>query len=437
MIGPDGTAPSRAAVEAAARALSVPSREAYGTALPLAPGVLLTEGLSTRLCPAGPSEPLRTVLPRNREHLVQLRSGVARVELMAAVEALPCQPEALSTQEIAELLELLGQANQDEGRAEDARFAYERLLRIAPAHRLGSAAGSGYDQLWNDVKRTQLAARTAPVSLAAAHALRWDGLDVPVSAPTPVDAQPGEHFVQWSEQGQWRGAWVQVGPAGGALTFSDAATSRVLLQDGGRSPAGRATAAVLLAALSRSLGAPAIATVGTADPFEGVHWAGGKLQRWPVEGAVTTGRDRLWLGLTGGYGHVQSAHHVAADLRADVRIVGPFHAGVGVFLLARPSVEGEPGRTLPAVRVGLLLRATRGIARFYGGGTFGVWMWLGETDDPAESRPLVVRPSGMAEVGVDLVPKDGPLFVRLGAAAGYGLGFQVMGSAGIGVRWGR
>lgn len=436
----DGGAPSRAEVVAAGRAIGWKAADLWGTAIPLHPGTTLWRGLVAEPCGGAAAEPLPQIVARSKEHVLQLRSSAALAELQRGAASLPCLAGPADRALLLQFWALLGQAAQDESRPEAARAAYRQLLQLDPGHRLDVAAGSGYDDLWNEVRRESLLAR--PSSLVVFHVGRQvhvDGVAVAERPSVAAEAVPGRHLLQWVADGRWTGAWVMLGAEPGTLVFSDPSSARALLSMDGGDPASRGALAVLLADLRTKLGADSIATVG-GDPYRGVVLRGSGLESWPAEGAITTGRDRVWTGVSGGWAYVQGFHNVQAELRADVRVAGPLHATLGVDLLARPLDPSMSGgsrtSTLPQVFVGLVGRATKGPARFWAGGTFGLWFYLRNLSDVNAATQLAVVPSGLGLVGLDLVPRDGAFFVRLSVAAGYGLGFQCLAGAGVGVRWG-
>ncbi len=447
-----------------AAALGVASTDLVPLSTPFPTGGVFTSGASLEPCAGQSSTPLGLVVDAASSQLRDLRSDEAQATLSSAIEGLPCATEVIDRDTLITTLELLGQAAQDEGDEAAARAAYGQLLAVAPGFSLTSAPGTGYETLFDDVRRTALSSATADVWVQHAEwTVAIDGAPVRTDRGATVRAMPGRHLLQWEVAGALVGVWMTVEEGGVVVIAIEPAD--VLLEgpvDTGR----RLAIEGWLTDKATTADLDGVAVVQTADPLAGYVVRGGAAEAWvaPAEDASAGGPGGsgpaasgvgLRLAVGGGWMLASLASYGDIAAALDVGLVGPLHLRVDFDLgVSQPiSLPGSEldGKTalLPGVGVGVALRRPGGPVQPFGALTVGLWITPGSTNEQAladaleigadvealEARgPVTFR--GWVDGGVDLHPGDSPLLIRLYGGIGYGFGFQARAGAQVGFRVG-
>ena len=453
---------AKGSLGAVANALEVDQDEVEPLAIEAGDG-WYAPGLTFTACGGDAGAELGTTIASAKMQLEGLQSAEALTGLDAAIEALPCAAFPVDPEVLAQALELLGQAAQDESKADVARLAYQRLLAVAPSYRLSSPPGTGYEVLWEEVRADVLAAGVA--SLAVQHDIGdvWlDGGAVEPGWSGTLKLVPGRHLLQWTADGATTGAWIELRRGAAKAALVDAATGyAALLREGPADPGRKLALELWLGELAETAGWQGVAVVQQEGPASGYVVRDGRSQAWQAgdeaPGAAATGVDRLRIALGGGWMLAGGASFGDVALAADVRLVGPLHLHVDADLgisqpIDFPGSEYHGAFTaLPGFGVGVALRPGAGVAQPFAALSLGVWVVPSSFTDEAvaqvgvlgdamsraeiESRgPVTFR--GFLDGGIDLAPGDGPLIVRLSGGVGYGFGFQARAGAQVGVRVG-
>ncbi len=429
---------------------------------------------------AGEASDLAGVVTAARAQLDDLDAGAAQAALSEALQTLPCATTFLDRGLLLESLELFGQAAQDQADEANAREGYESLLTFDPAYALTSAPGTGYEVLWEDVRREVLARGTVDVAVPHASAdLRVDGTAVPASAPAPLRLVPGRHLLQWAEAEAVQTAWLLI-PGDDDPVDDGAPWPRVAMQEAAVAPLlqagpvdlGRQTALRgLLGRLAEARGWDGVVIVQSDAPLSGYLAREGELTSWaaapqevprlgtgPFVAAAQTPFG-VRLGLGGGWLLTSGASYAELSVAADVRLVGPLHArvdvGVGFSQPLRLPGSALDGKIaiLPGFGGGLLVRPAKGLVQPFGAVTAGVWIAPASYTQPAVVEAAAIGASAddvialerrgattfrlFVDGGVDLLPGDGAFFARLSGGIGYGFGFQARAGVQVGFRVGR
>jgi hypothetical protein len=456
VVQADGNAPDDAALAAAAADASLTDV----SPIALTTAGWITTGAAFAPCAGEPGESLADAVAEGRGMVEELNSAKAIARLDAALDAAPCSSTPTTRPNLLAALELLGQAAQDEGRTDIARRAYAQLLGADPGYRLTTPPGTGYDDLFDEVRREANAVRPASVAIqhADAAAVTWNGESIPASAALTTPAAPGRHLLQWWEQGTPRGAWVEV--SGDAALVSAPSGPGWLLAEGPSDAAKQLALTLWLGSVAKDAGLDGIAVVQEA----GGYVVGDGINTWipSVAAAVGSAPPRatapkgteLRLTLGGGYSTVQGFHYGEAVGALDLRLVGPLHVRVEGGAGFSPVDVGDEalGTTvvLPGVGAGVALRPPAGPVQPFGALTAGVFITpdsdkTAAAEDAARSNgdvetvarldvrgPVAFR--GYVDGGVDLLPGDGPLVIRVSGGFGFGLGFLARAGAQVGFR---
>lgn len=421
-----------AGAEAAARAAGI---EGAAVAVSVAAGGWQIDGASLQPCATSDGPRVWQALESAGVLLRDAAFGDAAEQLRSALDAAPCAGTALSADDLVDALEDLGRAAQLASRDELARTAYGQLLALAPDHALRrTPPGAGYEELFLAV-RAEASGNAVPVRVAGPATLWWDGRAVTGAVDTAVP--PGRHLLQWLEGGVVQGHWVDVGPAGAVLVDAPAPSDAA-------DPSGPAWFELV----RRRSSASAVVQVLHRDPLEGLTWDGRRVTAWsaaPTLDGVAMRPDRLRITLGAG-GSVQVSDapwgYVDALAAAEIRLGGPVHLAVegGVSVTPPQTTDHQGGTavfTLPGVGAGIAIRPAVGAIQPFARLTVGVWFVPGRLAIDAERAPPPLAPRIFVEGGVDLVPRPGPVGVRLIGGAGYGHGFQARGGAALVLRLGR
>lgn len=447
-----------------AAAIGVEPSDLQLLALPDATAGWHSAGVSLEACAGQPSTPLGLVVDAASAQLRDLRSDEAQEALSSSIEGLPCVGAFAERTTLVTALELLGQAAQDEGDTAAARAAYEQLLAVDQGFSLTSAPGTGYEVLFDDVRRAALSAGTIEASVQHADwTVAVDGVAVPARSAGTLRLAPGRHLLQWQVQDELVGAW---------LTLEAGAPRVALLAHGyldilGQGPidAGKSVAIeAWLGHVATSADLDGVAVVQAAEPLAGYVVRGGSAEAWAAapEAAVADdpkvarpGGVGFRLAVGGGWMLASLASYGDIAAAADVHLVGPLHLRIDGDLGISQPISMPGGELdgvsvlLPGVGVGVSLRRPGGPVQPYGAISVGLWITPDTYTDPVladaqgigavttdlEARgPVTFR--GFADGGVDLHPGDSPLLVRLYGGIGYGFGFQVHAGAQVGFRAG-
>lgn len=475
----DGTPASEQALATAARGLS----RAVDTLQPVAlPAVTSSWASTLRLTPctaeAAPAE-LAAAVSAARQQISMLDADVAEAALEDAIRRLPCSSEAVDRGDLLAAFEVLGEAAQVAGHEGNARFAYEGLLAVDPSYGLTSPPGTGYDELFNAVRRDFV--NQSPSTLGLHHRIAgeasvlWDGAPIEAASRVPLTSLGGRHLLQWNDGAGLRGAWVEL-PVGGATASLVWGPDRAALLAAGLADVGaRAAVEPLLRAYAGELGVEGIAVLPGAASTSG-YLVGPELAEPWADSALAVGRtmasDRVRLAVGAGYANLQLTHYGDITAAVDVRLIGGVHLRIeGDLALSQPLdgraagyVDQGKVAALPGLGAGVLVHPVRGLIQPFGALTVG--MWIGGLDEDAAARleaalaengavmsqtdqdKLGARHAvdfrGFVDGGVDLVPLGGPLLVRVSAGVGLGMamqpsakvGFQLRAGAAVGVRFG-
>lgn len=469
----DGTAALPADLGSVDQALALAVGAGRAIQIPPVAGAWIPLGAVLQPCKSAPTT-LAASVAEARGLMSQLQEEEAIEILRAAIATAPCGPPGLDRSTVTTALDLLGQAAQDGQKEGIARDAYTRLLALDPAWKLQTPPGTGYETLWNAVRREVLARPLASFALWHQGEVRIDGEAIAAGSTATLELGAGSHWVQWTEGGAAKGQWFSLAP-GTPVGLIASAASPSLLQAG---PTGAGTKALLtlwLGAVAQEQGLDGIAVVaGTGDGGRN-GWVvrGGTLEAW-AESVETQARgvvaDRVRIGVGGGYLRLASYNYGSVHGSAEFRIVGPLHLVVegdlgfseGVRLNnpdadITPDGDGEV-RTLPALGAGALIRLQKGpIQPFVGvtaGATFdppalreGLVDQIAaldpdglSTEDEAAIAELRARPAAVFRVlldgGVDLIPGGGRLVIRPHAGVGWNGGLLVRGGLLVGIRLG-
>jgi hypothetical protein len=469
----DGAAPSPTDLTALDGVFSLPPGTSRPAQLAPAVGAWIPLGTTLQPCASAPGA-LAAAISEARGLLSQLQEADAIDILRNAVASAPCGVDTVERPVLGAALDLLGQAAQDGQKEAVARDAYVRLLAIDPAWRLQSPPGTGYETLWNAVRREVLARPTATFALWHQGEVRVDGEVIPKESAATLSLAAGPHWVQWREDNGWKGMWLQLG-SGVSAGLVATPTREGLLRAGPSGAGTRLLLTALLDRLAQEQGAAGAAVI------EQTHDAGrsgyvvraGALEAW-AESVETQARgvpsDRLRLGVGGGYLRLDQWNYGSVHTSVEVRLVGPLHVVVegdvglsqGVQLNnpeldERPSANGDV-LTLPSIGAGALVRLQKGPIQPFIGATVGASL-----DPPALREPLVeqiasldpdgtqtaddiaiaelrARPAAIFRVlldgGVDLLPGGGRLVIRPHAGVGWNGGLLVRGGLLVGLRFG-
>jgi hypothetical protein len=405
-----------------------------------------------------------------RAQIDDFEPAAAVAILAAALNGVP-RTGPLDRAAYLQALELYGEAAQEAGDPASARTAYRLLLAADPAHEIQVAPGTGYDELYNEVRRemNQRPLVTASIQFERA-TVWWDGQRIEPKA-APLSVQPGRHLLQWNAGNATAGAWIDVEEDTALIWAADA---QALLERGPADAGAQAALGPWLRSLREPLGASAVAVVQSRKPLRGytvtddgiTAWAGG------LE-AIARGMspDRVRIALGGGYaatiesfqdeageGQTLASNFGGASLALDVKVISFLHARVrGDLLVSEPARLGggdeEVVALLPGVTAGVVVHPEKGVIQPWGGVSGGVWIAppgssaaqrqaAADKGVDAGATALVegrgaVTPRVVVEGGIDLVPGGGPLVIRVQAGAGAGFGFEARAGAAVGVRFGR
>ena len=264
-------------------------------------------GLTLVGCESRESVDLAAAVATARTQLSNLDSSDALTGLDAAVETAPCSAEPIRRPDLLVALELLAQAAQDEGKVEAARAALRRLVSSDSAYQLSTPPGSGYEDLWNEIRREIGQVEPVPVAVQHAGEVLLDGELIPAEWTLTAPLLPGPHLLQWRTADTWTGAWVTV-PAGstaGALVEQDAVAA--LLDKGPADTGSRAAIRTWLTAVAGEAGLEGIAVVQDGRGLRGFIVDQGRTGSW---NSLLTGKRRaispavpplaVGIGLAGG-----------------------------------------------------------------------------------------------------------------------------------------
>ena len=475
----DGRPAGDADLASVARALPGSADSLVAIALPL-PSEEWTGTLRTTACADAPAAvALGDVVVAARQQISMLAAEAAERALEEAIRQLPCATGPITRADLLAAFEILGEAAQVAGHEGNARFAYEGLLGVAPGYALTSPPGTGYEELFNAVRRSFV--NQDPTTIGLHHTLPehravvWDGAPVAASSRVPLAALPGRHLLQWTEDGVTRGAWVEL-PAGGVPAALVRSVDRVGLLAQGLSDAGaRAAIEPLLRALAQEVGVEGIVVLAATGDSQGYAVTPESADAWAAS-SLAIGRsmapDRLRLAVGAGYANLQLTHYGDVTAAIDIRLVGPLHLRVeGDLALSQPldgRIAGYDDQdkvaVLPGVGAGVVVHPARGLIQPFGALTAGVWIGaldaeaaasleaalasgglvMGARDRAKLAARHAVDFRGFLDGGLDLVPLGGPLMIRVGAGVGLGLaltpdapvGFQFRAGVAVGVRLG-
>ena len=401
----------------------------------------------------------------------------AEVALEETIRQLPCASTPVARADLLAAFEVLGEAAQVAAHEGNARFAYEALLGVDPSYGLTSPPGTGYDELFNAVRRDFV--NQAQSTLGLHHRMPtdvlWDGAPVEAASRVPLTVLGGRHLLQWTEDGALRGAWVELPGGGAPAALVWAADREALLAAGLVDVGARAALEPLLRAYALELAVDAVAVLPKTGAPSGYVVGPDLAEPWAdsalAVGATMSG-DRVRLAIGAGYANLQLTHYGDITAAVDVRLIGPLHVRVeGDLALSQPldgrsSSYEDQGKAavLPGLGVGVVIHPERGLIQPFGALTAGIW--IGALDDEAAARleaalaadgavmsqtdqdKLAARHAvdfrGFVDGGLDLVPLGGPVLVRVSAGVGLGMamkpeaqvGFQFRAGAAVGVRFG-
>jgi len=438
-----------------------------------------TRGLSATTavtdCAAGPAGvALGALAASSRAQVANLDAGAAQETLEETLRGLHCADSVVLAADLRLALEVLAEAAQVEGNEGNARFTYEALLAVDPGYSLTSPPGSGYRELFNEVRRS-FAGAEATLGLWHTSEAWWDGEAVPARQSAPLGAVPGRHLLQWDAHGVIVGRWVEIEDAEPvAIVLGDAEPD--LLRGGLASAGARAAIEPLLTRWAADAGLSAIAVLPSSGSTSGYFVRDGVATAFAASAnavASALSADRLRVTLGGGYVNIQLAHYADLAFAADLRVLGPLHLRVeGDLAISQPiaAVAGFSGEgsaaVLPGLGVGLAVRPTKGIIQPFGALTVGAWFGARDADAltdldvalaaapgapslSAEDRAILearhpVDFRGFLDGGVDLIPGGGLLVVRVSGGVGLGIamtpeapfGFQMRVGASAGLRFG-
>ena len=420
---------------------------------------------------------LNAIVTAARQQITMLAAEEAEVALEQAIRTLPCAESPVPTADLLAAFEVLGEAAQVAGHEGNARFAYEGLLAVEPGYTLTSPPGTGYEELYNTVRRSFVnqAQSTVGVRHGLAGGVYWDGAAVDPATRVPLTVLAGRHLLQWDAGSGLVGAWVEL-PAGGEAASLVWGPDRTALLAGGLADAG-ATAAIapMLRAVATEAGVDGVAVLPQAGATSGYLVTMEGTQPW-ASASVAVGRamapDRVRLAVGAGYANLQLTHYGDITAAVDVRLVGPLHVRIeGDLALSQPldgRTEGYADQgsvaVLPGVGAGIVVHPVRGLIQPFGALTAGVWIGA-KDEDAAAALDAALAATGrtMSDVdrakfdarhavdfrgfidgGMDAVPLGGPLVIRVSAGVGLGMaltpdapvGFQFRAGAAVGLRLG-
>lgn len=473
----DGTAAPAADVGTAARGLDRSADTLQPLALPESTGVWLSTATLTPC--AGEATPLdlSAVVADARQKIAMLSAQEAEIALEAAIRQLPCASAPVAPADLTAAFEVLGEAAQVAGNEGYARFAYDGLLAIEPGYALTSPPGTGFEELFNVVRREKVNQAQSTVGLHhRVDGVLWNGAAVEASSRVPLSVLAGRHLLQWDDAGVTRGAWVDL-PEGGAPAAIVRAADRTALLAGGLSDAGaRAAIEPLLRSIAEDSALDGVVVIEAAGAFTGYVVTATSAEPWAAaETAIgrSMAPDRLRLTVGAGYALLQLTHYGDVTAAVDVRLIGPLHLRIeGDLALSQPidgrfssSVYEDQGKVavLPGIGAGVVVHPPRGLIQPWGALTAGVWIGaldaeaaaaleaalatgqsvMTDTDRGKLEARHAIDFRGFLDGGLDLIPLGGPLIIRVGAGVGLGLGlsadapgFQFRTGASVGVRLG-
>jgi len=280
VIAADGSAVDDPMLDNVAEALQRPRGSVTPHHIGQPGGALWTVAIDVNECSNPTKVDLAAVVEDARGKLSMLESTSALKELEAAIEVAPCSTSVIDRTDYLLALELLAQAAQDEGKGDRAREALLQLVAAEASYKLSSPPGSGYDDLWTEVRRE--AARMQPVDVAIQHAgeLLLDGELIPAEWTLTAPLLPGEHLLQWRSGSAWTGGRMTVpgGEEGGALVQ---ATSVPLLLNKGPADAGsRAALRAWLLSMAEEAGLDGIAVTQEPRGLRGFVVEGDRTGSW-------------------------------------------------------------------------------------------------------------------------------------------------------------
>lgn len=387
----DAQVPQSADLAAVERALELPAGTARPASLPAATGAFHLIGARLEGCAGSALKP-QAVLDQARDHLRKLEADAAIALLAATLDAVPCSWTGATNQQVATLLDLLGQAAQDAGKDGLARDAYRRLLALSPSWQLLSPPGTGYEVVWTEVRREVLAIPqgTLVVWHGGTGVVRLDGEPVPAEAGATLPVLPGRHLLQWSDGAAELGAWLVLDAGTTRATAIRTDAQGALLSAGGRTTASRQAVEQQLGQLRSQIGADAVAVLTTTGAeAQGYAVDAQGLSPWSLAAeaaTLTIPMDRLRAGIGGGYLLVDRASYAGFDLDLDLRLVGPLHVRIdGTVAVSQPSRLQEDGATedavgngrastLPGLGGGVVLRLPKGVFQPFVAVVGGVWL---------------------------------------------------------------
>ena len=278
------------AVANVAEALERSSDQVRTHPLAAAEGDWWLAGLTLAEC-SGPSEiDLAATVLLARTQLSNLASAAALSGLDDAISAAPCGRELVQRDDLLGALELLAQAAQDEGETERARSALRRLVSSDSAYQLSSPPGSGYDDLWNEVRREVGQVEPVPVAVQHVGEVLLDGQAIPPEWTLTAPLLPGPHLLQWRTPSALAGGWITVpeGSAAGVLVERTAAPR--LLAKGPADAGSRAALRTWLTDVAADAGLDGIAVVQDELGLKGYVVEEGRTGSWNA--LLTRGRSQ-------------------------------------------------------------------------------------------------------------------------------------------------
>ncbi len=471
----DGAAASERDLATSARGLGQPVDTLASVALPAA-GPSWASTLRLTPCSGEPlAADLASAVASARQQISMLDAEVAEVALEEAVRQLPCAANPVVRAELLAAFEILGEAAQVAGHEGNARFAYEGLLAVDPSYSLTSPPGTGFDELFNAVRRDFVNQAQSTVGIHhRIEGVLWDGAEVPAASRVPLSALGGRHLLQWSEAGVVHGAWVEL-PTGGAPAGVVWAADRQSLLAAGLADVGtRAAVEPLLRSYAAELGVDGLVVLAQTGASSGYAVGPEGATPW-AESAVAAGTamasDLLRLAVGAGYANLQLTHYGDITAAVDVRLIGPLHVRVEADLALSQPLDGrvvgyeDQGKVavLPGLGAGVVVRPERGLIQPFGALTVGLWFGgldedaaarlqaalaadgavMSQTDLDRLNQRHAVDLRGFVDGGLDLVPLGGPLVVRVSTGVGLGMavtptapvGFQFRAGAAVGVRF--
>ncbi|MCO4770691.1 MAG: hypothetical protein KDA24_11735 [Deltaproteobacteria bacterium] len=421
---------------------------------------------------------LATLAAAARASIASLAAEEAQSTVEDALRELPCSTTPVSREDLALLLEVLGEAAQVAGSEGNARITYEALLAVEPGYVLTSPAGTGYGELFNEVRRSFGSQATAPLTVwHSFSSASWNGEAVPAAAGAPLQVLPGRHLLQVQDGEELVGAWVLVPPEGAPAAVVSAPALPGLLAGGLANAGARNAIEALLTQWAADAGHDAIVVLPKAGAGAGYSVRDGAAVAWaaPAMAAeAATKPDRLRLTGGAGYANLQGDHYADLTLAADLQLIGPLHLRVeGDLAISQPISVGVGGfasegraALLPGLGVGVAVRPRKGVIQPFGALTVGAWFGALDAKAREDLDAFLAQASGAPTLseqdlgklqarhpvdfrgfldgGVDLIPAGGPMVVRVSAGVGLGLGlgpdapvgFQMRAGASAGVRFG-